>query len=271
MRTFLKSFLAAAAITAAATSAQASTRIFQYLENDPGTIQLVNGPSGYTLSTVGTPTVFATLTNPNTGERARGDAIFNFTATGSGFATDLGGGRFVQSLTGGSLSFTAAEDFVIGSRTFAAGSNLLSLDFLGGFIEVNVNGTTGASEVTIPGDSFSNVQFALFSFPPAEFLGFTIGLSGTQFAVGNLAHGQLGRHLQCRRAGTRHLGDDAGRLRPGGPGPPSQQPPGHRRGLIRTVNPDANRRPVRQRTGLFALPAQAGRLICRMSNISTTR
>jgi|JI8StandDraft_2_1071088.scaffolds.fasta_scaffold13638_4 hypothetical protein len=187
MRTFLKSFLAAAAITAAATSAQASTRIFQYLENDPGTIQLVNGPSGYTLSTVGTPTVFATLTNPNTGERARGDAIFNFTATGSGFATDLGGGRFVQSLTGGSLSFTAAEDFVIGSRTFAAGSNLLSLDFLGGFIEVNVNGTTGASEVTIPGDSFSNVQFALFSFPPAEFLGFTIGLSGTQFAVGNLA------------------------------------------------------------------------------------
>jgi hypothetical protein len=187
MRTFLKSALAAAAITASAASAQASTLIFQYLEGPQvGTMQLVNDASGFTLSSVGTPTVLATLRNPSNGDFDFGLATYSFTATGTGFATDVGGGNFVQNLTSGNLSFTAAETFQIGSRTFLAGSNLLSLDFSGGFLSVNVNGTTGGAEVTIPGDVFSNVEFALFDFPPAEFLGFSIGLSGTQFTVGEV-------------------------------------------------------------------------------------
>lgn len=180
MNMIMKSFLAAAALTVAASSAQAATNILQYSQlGDAETMTYTdNGAAGYTISTNGAKTVLTTVNDPVSAAFGFGLASFSFTATGNGIAVNTGGSSWSQALTGGSLSFTALAPITVGAQIIPLGANILTLSFLGGAIEADVPGTAGSARVTLPGSSFFNVSSDYFEFPPLFMTDFSIALSG---------------------------------------------------------------------------------------------
>lgn len=184
MRTFLKSALAVAAIAAAASSAQANQILSYQQLGNVDTVQLVNNAGGYTFSSIGTPQVLVTATN-TAGAFDFGRATFSLTATGNGFATSTPqgtGSLLTQDFTGGTVSFIAVDQFVIGSTIVNPNDVLLSFSFTGGFISVPIPGTTGDAQVTVPGDSLFNEFSSFVNFPPLSMQGFSISFTSTGFS-----------------------------------------------------------------------------------------
>ncbi|WP_235927745.1 PEPxxWA-CTERM sorting domain-containing protein [Sandarakinorhabdus rubra] len=179
MRTFLKSMIAAAAITFSSVAAYAAappiTIISEFQLSGTPTMQYTDsGASGWSLSTIGTQSVFVTVNDIFTGASIGvGTANFLFNGTGTSFAVNTSGDDWSQAFTGGTLSLISTS--AIG--TIASGTNLLSLTWTGGSLDATIPGTVGSARVSLPGGAFSNVTSGVFDFPPARLLDFSIALS----------------------------------------------------------------------------------------------
>ncbi len=203
MSMFLKSAIAAAALAFMPMAAQATTTVsilsFTGAQSGSNLTYADNGAAGWTLSTVTPKAVLVTLED-FAGNFVTGvSAQWSFTGTGTGFAQNTAGSLWSQAFTGGTVSFTATTAFTLGSTNYAAGTNILSLNFSGGELSATVPGTAGNALVSIPGDGFSNVSSAFLSFPPIQLTDFSISLGnvvpGFTFSPGGLG-GQSNARFQ---------------------------------------------------------------------------
>lgn len=194
MGKFLKSAITAAALVLLPMAAQATTTvsIVSFTANQRGSNLTYrdNGVAGWSLATVTPKNVLVSLEDFS-GNFVSGVATkLSFLGTGTGFAQNTSGNLWAQAFTGGSVSFKAASAFVLGSTFYAAGSNILTLNFSGGELSAVVPGTTGNAQVSIPGGGFTNVSSDFLSFPPIKLTDFSISLAnvipGFTFSPGGL-------------------------------------------------------------------------------------
>jgi hypothetical protein len=194
MGSLMKSAIAAAALAMMPMAAQATTpvSILSFTANQSGSnlTYTNNGAAGWSLTTVTPKNVLVTLEDFSGGFISGVSAKMSFTGTGNGAAVNTAANLWSQAFTGGTVTFTAASAFVLGSTAYAAGSNILSLTFTGGELSALVPGTSGNALVSIPGDGFSNVTSDFLSFPPAFLTDFSISLGnvspGFQIGTGGL-------------------------------------------------------------------------------------
>jgi hypothetical protein len=194
MKTFLKSMIAAAAITVAATSAQAIT-LFQYQQTDTAvpSVQLVNNSPNYTLSTIGSQSITATIAGVQ-----YANSTLTFTANGNGTATTMLGVA-TQPLTSGTLSITNGA------------TNLLSFAFSDGILFGAIGASTGAA-FTLASSTLTGVSSDVADFVNQYTLtGFSIGLSGISPAL--VVAGGTIANFTASSVGTFDVTDDGG---PGG-------------------------------------------------------
>ena len=195
MGNLLKSAIAAAAFALMPMAAQATTTVsvVSFTANQAGANLTYrdNGMSGWTLSTVTPKNVLVTLEDFAGGFVSGVAAQMSFSGTGTSFAVNNSGNVWSQAFTGGTVSFTSASAFVMGSTVYAAGTNILSLSFTGGEMTATVPGTAGNALVSIPGDGFSNVTSDFLDFPPAFLTDFSISLANVApgFCIGSCGIG----------------------------------------------------------------------------------
>lgn len=204
MSMFLKSAIAAAALALLPMAAQAAAptvSIVSFTANQagPNLTYTDNGLPGWTLSTVTPKAVLVTLEDFDGNFQSGVAANLSFNGTGTSFAQNTIGDLWSQHFTGGTVSFTSTAAFTLGSTVYAAGSNILSLTFIGGEVSARVPGTAGNALVSIPGDGFSNVTSDFLSFPPTQLTDFSISLAnvipGFTFTPGGLG-GQANARFQ---------------------------------------------------------------------------
>lgn len=181
MSKFLKTAIAATALAMMPVAAQAAPTVsivsFTANQSGPNLTYADNGAAGWTLGTETPKNVLVTLEDFNGGFVSGVAAQMTFAGTGTSFAVNNSGNIWSQAFTGGTVSFTSAVAFVLGSTAYAAGSNILSLTFTGGEMTATVPGTAGNALVSIPGDGFSNVTSDFLSFPPTQLTDFSISLA----------------------------------------------------------------------------------------------
>ena len=191
---FLTSAITAAAIALMPMAAQAAQTVsivsFTANQAGPNMTYKDNGLAGWSLSTVTAKNVLVSLEDFSGGFVSGVAAKLNFTGTGTGFAQNTSGNLWAQAFTGGSVSFTSVSSFMLGSTLYAAGSNILTLNFSGGELSAVVPGTTGSAQVSIPGAGFTSVSSDFLSFPPVTLTDFSISLAnvipGFTFSPGGL-------------------------------------------------------------------------------------
>jgi hypothetical protein len=181
MSKFLKTAIATAALALLPMSAQAAqtASIVSFTANQagPNLTYVDNGAAGWSLSTAGTKKVLVTLEDFDGNFVSGVQADFSFLGTGTSFAENTNGDLWSQHFAGGTVSFISTAAFSLGSTNYAAGSNILSLNFSGGELSARVNGTSGNALASIPGDGFSNVTSDFLSFPPIQLTDFSISLA----------------------------------------------------------------------------------------------
>ncbi|WP_017667488.1 PEPxxWA-CTERM sorting domain-containing protein [Sandarakinorhabdus sp. AAP62] len=201
MGNFLKSAIAAVALAAMPMAAQATTTVsivsFTANQAGPNLTYTDNGAAGWTLSTVTPKNVLVTLEDFGGGFVSGVAAQMTFSGTGTSFAQNTTGNLWSQAFTGGTVSFTSAAAFSIGSTVYAAGSNILTLSFTGGELSAVVPGSSGNALVSIPGDGFANVTSDYLPFPPVQLTDFSISLANVVpgFVIGS---GGLGTQSNAR-------------------------------------------------------------------------
>jgi len=195
MSMFLKTAIAAAALAMMPMAAQAAQTVsivsFTANQAGPNLTYADNGAAGWTLSTVTPKSVLVTLEDFSGGFISGVAAQMNFSGTGTSFAVNNSGNIWSQAFAGGTVSFTNTAAFMLGSTTYAAGSNILSLTFTGGEMTATVPGTAGNALVSIPGDGFSNVTSDFLAFPPTQLTDFSISLANVipGFCIGSCGIG----------------------------------------------------------------------------------
>ena len=196
MSTFLKTAIAAAALAMMPMAAQAAAPTvsivsFTANQSGPNLTYADNGAAGWTLGTVTPKAVLVTLEDFDGNFQSGIAANLSFAGTGTSFAQNTIGDLWSQHFTGGTVSFTSTAAFTLGSTVYAAGSNILSLTFIGGEMSARVPGTAGNALVSIPGDSFSNVSSDFLSFPPTQLTDFSISLANVipGFCIGSCGIG----------------------------------------------------------------------------------
>jgi hypothetical protein len=213
MRTFLKSMIAAAAITFAAGAAQATvTEVivsFTAAQQGQNLTYADNGAAGWTLSTMTPKQVLVTLTDFSGGFIAGQAATFSFTGTGTGFAENVAGPLWAQAFDTGTLSFTAVNAISFNGNNIAAGGNILTLSFNGGEMSGLVPGASGGVAVSVPGDGFFNVSSDFIDFPPVRMTDFALTLGnivpGLQFPEDGLGGFNGGRFANFTARGSGDL------------------------------------------------------------------
>ena len=202
MNMYLKTAIAAAALTLMPLAAQATTTVlivsFTANQRGPNLTYKDNGAAGWSLSTVTPKNVLVTLEDFTGGFVSGKAAKLTFTGTGTSFAVDNGNALFSQTFNGGTVSFKAVSAFTIGATTIAAGGNILTLSFAGGELSAVVPGTSGSAQVSIPNSSFSFVSSDFLSFPPITLTDFSISLANVipGFRLGGA--GGLGAQANAR-------------------------------------------------------------------------
>ena len=201
MSMFLKSAIAAAALAIMPVAAQATTLTvvsFTGAARGQNLTYRNNGAPGWNLSTVTPKSVLVTLEDFG-GNFASGVAAnWSFTGTGTSFAVNTSGNQWSQAFTGGTLSFTSTAAFSLGSTVYAAGSNILSVTFVGGELSGTVPGTTGSAQVSIPSGGFTTVTSDFLSFPPTTLTDFSISLSNVSPGFSFGGAGGLGTQTNGR-------------------------------------------------------------------------
>ncbi len=201
MRKYLQTAIVAAAIAVMPSAAHAmrtaSIVSFTANQSGPNLTYTDNGSSGWTLTTATPKNVLVSLEDFDGNFVSGVAAQLSFTGTGTGFAMNTAGNLWTQMFTGGSVSFTAVNAVTIGSRSIAAGGNILTLNFSGGDLSAAVPGTSGNALVSIPGDGFSNVSSGFIDFPPVTLTDFSISLGNVSpgFSIGS---GGLGTQSNAR-------------------------------------------------------------------------
>lgn len=197
MSMYLKSAIAAAALALMPMAAQAALRTasivsFTANQSGPNLTYTDNGAAGWSLATVTPKAVLVSLEDFDGNFLSGVQANFSFTGTGTSFAQNAFGDLWTQHFTGGTISFTSTTAFSFGSTNYAAGTNILSLGFVGGEMSARVNGTSGNVLASIPGDGFVNVTSGIFAFPPITLTDFSITLANVTpgFCIGQCGIGQ---------------------------------------------------------------------------------
>jgi hypothetical protein len=203
MGSFMKSAIAAAALALMPMAAQATTTvsIVSFTANQAGAnlTYADNGAAGWTLSTVAPKAVLVTLEDFAGNFVSGVQASWSFSGTGTSFAVNTAGNLWSQAFTGGTVSFISTAAFNLGSTVYAAGSNILTLNFTGGEMSALVPGTAGNALVSIPGDGFSNVTSDFLSFPPVQLTDFSISIANAipGFCINACGiNGQSGQRFQ---------------------------------------------------------------------------
>lgn len=190
MSSFVKTAIAAAALTLMPVSAQAITTLtvvgFTGAGQGQNLTYVNGGAAGWSLSTVTPKAVNLTLEDFDGNFASPVAGVWSFSGTGTSFAVNTSGNQWSQAFTGGTLSFTSTAAFTMGATFFAAGSNVLTVNFVGGELSGTVGATTGGVQVSIPGDGFTTVTSDFLSFPPVVLTDFSISLSNVtpRFAFG---------------------------------------------------------------------------------------
>ena len=178
-----KHLVTAAALSGFAASAANATTVVQYFQANPSqqTIQLKNDGGTYTVSNTTPggqlPLMFVSLFDPLNNTTGFGQARLSFTASGSAPAAVLGNG-VMQVLNTGSLSLTAVSAITIGSKTIAAGGNILTLGFKDGELLGILDGNNPTVSVSLPASSFTTFTSDFLESPPLFLSDFSITMSG---------------------------------------------------------------------------------------------
>ena len=178
-----KHLVTAAALSGFAASAANATTVVQYFQANPSqqTIQLKNDGGTYTVSNTTPggqlPLMFVSLFDPLNNTTGFGQARLSFTASGSAPAAVLGNG-VMQVLNTGSLSLTAVSAITIGSKTIAAGGNILTVGFKDGELLGILAGNNPTVSVSLPASSFTTFTSDFLESPPLFLSDFSITMSG---------------------------------------------------------------------------------------------
>ena len=195
MSKFLKTAIATAALALMPMAAQAAPTVsivsFTANQAGPNLTYTDNGVAGWNLSTNGAKKVLVTLEDFDGNFVSGIQADFSFLGTGTSFAVNTAGDLWSQHFDGGSASFISTSAFSLGSTNYAAGTNILSLDFIRGEMSARVNGTSGNALASIPIDAFANVSSDFLSFPPTQLTDFSITLANVipGFCIGSCGIG----------------------------------------------------------------------------------
>ena len=178
-----KHLVTAAALSGFAASAANATTVVQYFQANPSqqTIQLKNDGGTYTVSNTTPggqlPLMFVSLFDPLNNTTGFGQARLSFTASGNAPAAVLGNG-VMQVLNTGSLSLTAVSAITIGSKTIAAGGNILTVGFKDGELLGILAGNNPTVSVSLPASSFTTFTSDFLESPPLFLSDFSITMSG---------------------------------------------------------------------------------------------
>lgn len=167
---FVKAIAAAAALTIAATAAQAVT-IVQFRQN---TGERNFTFDGTTLSSLSSSSLRVVLFDPDNASNSiavDGRLTFNATAGGSAGVMD---GIIVQPFSGGTFSLTADSPFTFLGQT---GTNVLTGSFTGGALTAVRGGSSSTFQVSIPADSIFGTTTDFFDFTGFRLDDFALSMS----------------------------------------------------------------------------------------------